>query len=437
MGRQPTTITFAFSLIVAVTTVACFVEPTEGEHDELLGDPSQPEPGVLYARGLTVDQAAFSYCSTAPVAGLSRQLIDEINCMQPGTMADISGVPGVSTSTFASLQAPAATALAQATAGGGTIQINSALRTTVQQYVLYSWYLNGRCTHVVSLAARPGRSNHESGLALDVGNYGNWRTRLEAQGFDWFGNGDPVHFDYVGGGGVDLRSMAVRAFQRLYNRNNPGAAIGEDGVYGPQTGSAIGRAPADGFALGASCDGGTGEPPPVSDVAIEVYWARQADGHYELRALAPDVIDRVDYVVDDYVIARASRDDGPNFPARYTFTSGTNQRRFEVRGYDADGNRAGTGVGLLDVTPGTAVYIKQMGESLYEIGLERAPAGVFAIEVRADGYLLTDSVNDQARSTRNAVRSHFNQLGSRSFRITTYNADGSVRGNLYRAFTLQ
>lgn len=434
MGRQNQTSTFAVLFAVATTAAACFVEPTDGAHNELHGDPHEPEPGVIYAPGATVDQVAASYCSTAPVSGLSRQLIDEINCMRPDTMADISAVPGVSTSTFPYLQAPAAAALAQATAAGGTIHINSALRTTVQQYVLYSWYVNGRCTHVVSLAARPGRSNHESGLALDVGNYGNWRARLEATGFDWFGGGDPVHFDYVGSGGVDLRSMAVRAFQRLYNRNNPGAPISEDGVYGPQTGAAIGRSPADGFASGASCAGDT---PQVSDVAIEVYWARQPDGHYELRALAPAAIDRVEYVVDDYVIAEASRDDGFNFPARYTFTSETNQRQFEVRGYDSAGNRAGTGVGLIDVTDGTAVYIKQMGDGLYEIGLERAPAGVHAIEVRADTYLLTDSVSGNARSTRNAVRSNFNQLGTRSFRITTYNSDGSARGNLYRTFTLR
>ena len=106
-------------------------------------------------------------------------------------------------------------------------------------------------------------------------------------------------------------------------------------------------------------------------------------------------------------------------------------------GFDADDQRVGHGVGLLDVTAGTGVYIKQMGRRLYEIGLERAPAGVAAIEVRADGYLLTDAVAGTTRSARGAVRSTFNQLGSRQFTITTFAADGAVRGTLRRTFTLE
>jgi hypothetical protein len=91
----------------------------------------------------------------------------------------------------------------------------------------------------------------------------------------------------------------------------------------------------------------------------------------------------------------------------------------------------------MDVTSGTAVYIKQMGAALYEIGLERAPAGAASIEVRADGFLLTDSVSGKSRSTRMAVRSQFNQLGPRTFTIRTFNADGTLRGSLTRKLTLE
>jgi MYXO-CTERM domain-containing protein len=40
----------------------------------------------------------------------------------------------------------------------------------------------------------------------------------------------------------------VRAFQRLWNTNNPGDRIGEDGAYGPMTEARLARAPAAGFA---------------------------------------------------------------------------------------------------------------------------------------------------------------------------------------------
>jgi hypothetical protein len=60
--------------------------------------------------------------------------------------------------------------------------------------------------------------------------------------------------------------------------------------------------------------------------------------------------------------------------------------------------------------------------------LERAPDEVAAIEVRADG---------EARSSRGAVRTMFNQLGERSFENTTYGADGVARGTLRRTFVLE
>jgi hypothetical protein len=173
------------------------------------------------------------------------------------------------------------------------------------------------------------------------------------------------------------------------------------------------------------------------DVPIEVYWARLGDGSYKLHALAPPTIESVTYRVDGWTIGSSTKSQGFNFPDSYTFSVEKNERFFEVLGFDGDGAPAGRGIGLMDVTAGTAVYIRQMGDALYEIGLERAPAGVAGIEVRAEQWLLTDSVTGQTRSPRNAVRSAFNQLGDRDFSITTFNADGSKRGTLYRSFTLE
>ena len=171
--------------------------------------------------------------------------------------------------------------------------------------------------------------------------------------------------------------------------------------------------------------------------AIEVYWAREADGTYQLRALAPAEITRVEYHVDGYPIGDATRAAGSNFPDSYRFSSAGTARAFEVRGFDAAGRQNGLGVGSIDVTADTAVYIRQMGAALYEIGLERAPAEVAAIEVRADGILLGDAVTGTNRSTRKAVRYKFTNLGPRTLTITTFDASGSARGTLTRTFTLR
>jgi len=46
-----------------------------------------------------------------------------------------------------------------------TLDIASMFRTVAQQYLLYRWFAQGRCG--ISAAATPGRSNHESGRALE------------------------------------------------------------------------------------------------------------------------------------------------------------------------------------------------------------------------------------------------------------------------------
>ncbi len=231
----------------------------DGEHDILLRNPDVPDRW-LFAAGSTVGQVARTACSTAGVRPLSEQLLAEVECLRPGTMARIDNIANVSLGTGAlpRMNAAAASALRAAVSGGGTLSISSSTRATAQQYVLYYWYQNGRCTSVVSLAAQPGRSNHESGVALDVPAYSTWKARLTARGFSWFGSGDPVHFDYRGTGAVDIRPLAVKSFQRLWNRNNPGDRISEDGVWGPATASRMDRAPAGGFAIGPQCNA----PPP-------------------------------------------------------------------------------------------------------------------------------------------------------------------------------
>jgi hypothetical protein len=387
---------------------------------------------------LTVEQAISRSCTTTIVRGLSTQLVEEINCLRPDTLRPIPQRDDVALdpSVFPYLQSPALAALARALdAKSGVMYINSGLRTIAQQYLLYRWYQAGRRCGI-RLAAAPGKSNHESGLALDLDNYSTWRTTMTRHGWRWFGSSDAVHFDFVGSGAVSLSGLSVRAFQRLWNHNNPNDRISEDGIWGNQTAQRLARSPAAGFSKGATC-AQIAQPQADQFAPVEVYWAREANGVYVLRALAPSAVVRVDYLVDDFKIASSTRDDGANFPASYTFNVERNERLFEVRGFDAQGRQIALGQGLIDVTPGTAVAIRQIGAGLYEIGLERPPIGAAALEVRADGVLLTDGLTQTTRSERLGVRSSFHQLGPRNFELTTYNADGTPRGTLRRTFTLR
>ncbi len=211
-----------------------------------------------------VSAAVTSSCSTSIVKGLSQQLVDEMDCLKPGTLQSIASIPNVDigSAVFPYLQAPAASALSKAVAARGTtLTVNSALRTLPQQYLLYEWYLQGRCG--IGLAAAPGNSNHESGLAVDVEDNTGWRSSFESHGWKWFGSADPVHFDYVAGG-IDIRSLSVLAFQKLWNENHPSDTIAEDGSYGPDTEKRLVLSPVGGFAKGATCtqpkpDSGTPE----------------------------------------------------------------------------------------------------------------------------------------------------------------------------------
>lgn len=210
----------------------------------------------------TVDEQIDSGCSTAVVIELSKQIADEVSCIEAGSFVELAEGPGLEFRSAAVLPylTPGAVADLEAAvaAGSGVLQINSAYRTVVQQYLLYEWYLLGRCG--ITAAARPGRSNHESGRALDINNYNEWKPILEANGWDQSVPGDPVHFDHIAS--PDLRGLDVLAFQRLWNRNNPGDVIDEDGVYGPQTEMRMGVSPVEGFAMGP-CNNDPGTIPPI------------------------------------------------------------------------------------------------------------------------------------------------------------------------------
>lgn len=163
----------------------------------------------------------FRSCpSTTIIKGLNDQILAEFAIVAPGRLVRIDDL-NVSLSTAAAafpfVGGPTAKARLKRAidARGVTLRITSAYRTFAQQYILFRNRNSGNPTNCgIAAVARPGRSNHESGLALDIQNPLTWKPFLEPQGWRHFGPGDPPHYDFVAGG-TNLSSLAIKAFQTL------------------------------------------------------------------------------------------------------------------------------------------------------------------------------------------------------------------------------
>ena len=210
------------------------------------------EPQVSQsASASTVADYKYSGCSTAVVIGLSKQIAQEADCEHPGHFVAFTASGGItftSSAVLPYLEQSARDDL-EAAAADGSLQVNSGLRTLAQQYLLYQWYLEGRCG--ITAAATVGNSNHEGGRAVDLENYSTRVTIMANHGWAHDVPGDDVHFDHLAS--TDHRGEDVHAFQVLWNLNHPGDQIAEDGLYGPQTEARLEQAPATGFAMGPSC----------------------------------------------------------------------------------------------------------------------------------------------------------------------------------------
>ena len=195
-------------------------------------------------------------CSTAGTEGISQQLLAEMACLSEGALVEVSHPNVIATHSRVHLfLSPEGRDALLSVAATRQVRINSGLRTIAEQYVL-----GLGC----SVAAAPGRSNHETGRAIDVQNYASVGRALQSAGFSRpLPSRDPVH--YVARGD-DLRRLSVLAFQRLWNANHPSDRIAEDGAAGSQTVSRLARAPGEGFAIGRVCGtSSTPADPPASD----------------------------------------------------------------------------------------------------------------------------------------------------------------------------
>jgi N-acetylmuramoyl-L-alanine amidase len=189
-------------------------------------------------------------CSTSVVSELDRQLLAQMNLIVPNVLVSFIDLGvDIGEPVWPLLQPPAKAALARAISDRGRqMVVNSAYRTIAQQLILFNHAQRNRCG--ISIAALPGLSNHQSGLALDVEDAAGWEPFLERHGWRRLMPQDPVHFDYLGSGTSDIRGTAVRAFQQLWNLNNSNQPLSVDGTYGPQTQKALNESPIEGFPNG-------------------------------------------------------------------------------------------------------------------------------------------------------------------------------------------
>ena len=242
----------SLSVLGVIALAGCAAELPDGEPD----GPEPHEEVATVQSGLSVSQALSGGCSTSVVEGLSKQIIAEMNCINPKAMKAVPSRPNLVKAyghVFMYMQPAAVDALVKAVDAnpGMKLNISSMLRTLPQQWLLYHWYKAGKCG--IPLAATPGNSNHEGGTAFDTNDYTAWKGALTAKGFQWYGSSDVYHYTYVGGGTVDLKGKDVLAFQRLWNLNHPEDKITEDGDFGPATDARLGKSPTEGFAKGSTC----------------------------------------------------------------------------------------------------------------------------------------------------------------------------------------
>jgi hypothetical protein len=204
-------------------------------------------------------------CTTAGAEGLSAQLLDELLCLSGGRLVSFAPSPNITLThpRVHPVLSPSARDGILRAAARVPLRINSGFRTLVEQWLL--WTAAG-----CGLVATPGNSNHETGRAVDVDNWSAARPSLVANGFAHsYPTDDPVHFD---GPGDDFRALSVRAFQRLWNANNPADRIAEDGVWGPMTQARLERSPAEGFRIGRVC----AAPPMATEPRLRAQFVSQS-----------------------------------------------------------------------------------------------------------------------------------------------------------------
>lgn len=172
------------------------------------------------------------------------------------------------------LRDDAASAFNRMEAERGFIDLNDAGRTEgEQQELINRWNRGGaanRPPYLYQPAMPASASNHVrgGGLAFDTSEWRRVKEFAHLYGFKWLGNGDPVHFDFVGGGGGAPASSGdqVTRDRQAWLNHSRGAGLAVDGVEGPATKAAY---KAYQSFLGVAADGVWG---PATQAAHQKYY---------------------------------------------------------------------------------------------------------------------------------------------------------------------
>src|SRR5215510_12136043 len=173
----------------------------------------------------TVEQFAISSslngCSTAGLRPLNGQIVEvllsTVNNDQETNLVPCDDIPllkVMGNSTIPFLQPAARDSLQQVIEQEGReLGLIHAYRTIAQQFVLLQWRNKGRCG--ITAARRPGTSDHERAIAIDIENFSDWKDALESNGWHWAGPGDSGHFSFRGPGvNPIVITESVRSFQK-------------------------------------------------------------------------------------------------------------------------------------------------------------------------------------------------------------------------------
>ena len=123
----------------------------------------------------------------------------------------------------------------------GFIDLNSAGRYEwEQQQLIDRWNRGGaanRPPYLYQPAMPASSSNHVrgGGIAFDTSDWRRVKEFAHLYGFKWYGNSDPVHFDYVGGGSSGGSVDQVTKDRQNWLNASRGAGLEVDGIEGPAT----------------------------------------------------------------------------------------------------------------------------------------------------------------------------------------------------------
>lgn len=109
-------------------------------------------------------------------------------------MSNSTSVIALKTAPGFFLDKEAAAAFDRAVRASDVPRVTSAFRTRAEQEYLYQLYLSGKG----NLAAKPGTSKHEFGLAIDARGTERWEQAMSANGFRRTVSSEPWHWEYFG-----------------------------------------------------------------------------------------------------------------------------------------------------------------------------------------------------------------------------------------------